>query len=345
MENIRFPKFCPECGKAFVPREDCGTPACAACGMSLVASGLQPGFQATPKLELESPWPLPEAQPGVAAAPGPPLQPTPDVNAPLRRLLADCIAAGDIAGVQSAVEALLEVVPGDAEGQGVATFLNDIHNCTFERGVLVYYGGSAAQVWIPEGIVSIGNRAFRGRATLTAVTLPRSLAAIGEEAFAFCGALTSVRGGDNVTIIGKESFSNCLSLTEATLPAGLVGLGRGAFSRCRGLLRVELPAGLAEIPPDAFFHCENLSGIHFPSTLLRIGASAFEGCAALGKACLPHGTMVVEDRAFFGCTGLTVLCVPDSVTAIGKSVFAQCPNLQDVQAPVWDKKKMKSVFR
>ncbi len=49
---------------------------------------------------------------------------------------------------------------------------------------------------IPEGVTSVGDKAFSGRVTLTAVTLPASLTAIGEDAFAGCerAVFTVVRG-------------------------------------------------------------------------------------------------------------------------------------------------------
>ena len=51
-------------------------------------------------------------------------------------------------------------------------------------------------VVIPNGVTSIGNRAFSGCSSLTSITIP-----------------------DSVTSIGREAFSDCSSLKRLTIPA------------------------------------------------------------------------------------------------------------------------------
>ena len=65
---------------------------------------------------------------------------------------------------------------------------------------------------IPDGVVSIGDRAFYGCNNLTSVTIPDSVTSIGDRAFCGCNNLTSVTIPDSVTSIGSSAFWDCYSL-------------------------------------------------------------------------------------------------------------------------------------
>ncbi|MBE6356270.1 MAG: hypothetical protein E7058_04055, partial [Lentisphaerae bacterium] len=55
---------------------------------------------------------------------------------------------------------------------------------------------------IPDGVTTIGNRAFDDCRSLTSVTIPDSVTTIGDSAFSGCTSLTSVTIPDSVTTIG-----------------------------------------------------------------------------------------------------------------------------------------------
>ena len=61
---------------------------------------------------------------------------------------------------------------------------------------------------IPNSVTSIGNEAFRGCASLTAVTIPNSVTSIGKWAFSGCSSLTSVTIPNSVTSIGNYAFDS-----------------------------------------------------------------------------------------------------------------------------------------
>ena len=66
---------------------------------------------------------------------------------------------------------------------------------------------------IPQGIASIGDRAFSWCFSLTSVSIPDSVTSIGDFAFYSCDSLTSVSIPDSVTSIGDSAFSFCPNLT------------------------------------------------------------------------------------------------------------------------------------
>ena len=66
---------------------------------------------------------------------------------------------------------------------------------------------------IPQGIASIGDRAFSWCFSLTSVSIPDSVTSIGDFAFYSCDSLTSVSIPNSVTSIGDYAFGDCSNLT------------------------------------------------------------------------------------------------------------------------------------
>ena len=88
---------------------------------------------------------------------------------------------------------------------------------------------------IPEGVTSIGSKAFSFCSSLTSIDVPASVKSIEDEAFEYCVSLTSITIPESVASIGNYAFSGCSSLTSVTLPASLTSIGKQAFSSCDNL--------------------------------------------------------------------------------------------------------------
>lgn len=127
--------------------------------------------------------------------------------------------------------------------------------------MIVGYTGEPVDLVIPEGTVSIGDRAFQNCTTLASVQFPDSLEEVGVEAFTGCTALSSVKFGSGLKVVGGEAFSYCTSLKSLTLPEGVTEWGIRIF-RFSGLTSLTLPQDMKVIP-DNIFEGESCSGIYF----------------------------------------------------------------------------------
>ena len=230
-------------------------------------------------------------------------------------------------------------------------------------------------------VSEIGAYAF-GRTGFTSFTLPDGALTIGERAFAACGKLETLTVPENTRFVGDwlSPFADCTALREIVvaegnplyaaqdgilynkektkllyIPAqadaeavvpGVTSIGSSAFigktslaaydlSGCgeigvyafagTAIESVVIPAGWTSIPDGLFFGCENLTSVTFESgsRLQRIGASAFEGCTALGTVSLPDTVEFIGGYAFRGCAALCELNLKN-VTYIGDYALAEC---------------------
>ena len=108
-------------------------------------------------------------------------------------------------------------------------------------GVKSWYKNSLESVVIPNGVTSIGERAFWCCENLKTVTLP-----------------------DNVTEIGKSAFLGCSALREISLPKRLTKISETAFAECSSLQTINIPDSVTEIEPGAFVECYGLQEVSLP---------------------------------------------------------------------------------
>ena len=73
---------------------------------------------------------------------------------------------------------------------------------------------------LPDGITSIGEKAFDGCENLTAIEIPQSVTCIGRMAFSWCYSLTDVVFEDNSKLqkISDHAFVNCNNLKNINIP-------------------------------------------------------------------------------------------------------------------------------
>lgn len=137
-----------------------------------------------------------------------------------------------------------------------------------------------AETTLPEGIASIGHRAFYGCA-IRSVALPKSLNSIGSEAFYGCGYLETVTFEEGLSYIGNSAFEECRGLTKAQLPNSVTFLGGAAFKHCAGLDSISIPNQLTTIELHLLYGCEKLTKVIIPESVVDIYDFAFYGCSGL----------------------------------------------------------------
>lgn len=232
--------------------------------------------------------------------------------------------------------------------------------------VLVKYKGKGGDVTIPNGITSIGERAFEHCRNLTSINIPDSVTSIGERAFSGCDSLTSINIPNSVISIGKCAFFCCASLASITIPSSVSSIGKGAFTWCYALDKIivdkennhyisengalydknkteliQVPPGIEDtefVIPDsvrnigdsAFYDCISLTSISIPDSVTDIGDWAFVECVNLTSINIPNSVKSIGEHAFDGCTSLTSINIPSSVISIGDFAFTYCKNLQSI---------------
>ena len=89
-------------------------------------------------------------------------------------------------------------------------------------GELRKYFGNQEHVTVPDGVTSIGDRAFSGKTEIKTICLPRGIREIGNEAFLGCTSLQSIDLPEGIMAIGDRAFAQCPALDSIRLPECLM---------------------------------------------------------------------------------------------------------------------------
>ena len=114
-------------------------------------------------------------------------------------------------------------------------FQEDLYNFVIEGIRLVRYVGWDDTVTIPDGVKTIGKRAFYHNETVFEVTVPKGVTRICESAFEGCGDLHKVNLPDSLRIIRKSAFKNCSHLKSINIPPKIKIIEEDAFMGCEKL--------------------------------------------------------------------------------------------------------------
>lgn len=179
-------------------------------------------------------------------------------------------------------------------------------------------GLTAAEYVIPEGITSIGEKAFSvglmysGTHPLSTVTLPRSMTRIGTSAFSG-SSISSVVFSESITSIGDYAFFDCPKITSMVIPEGITTIDKSAFHFCSNLTSITLPQSLTSIGESVFAACSSLTEVVIPQGVTSIGTAAFQACSSLEKVTIPASVEDLGRLLFMNCPeNLTVIVEPGS---------------------------------
>lgn len=151
---------------------------------------------------------------------------------------------------------------------------------------------------IPEGITSIGNKAFYNIKEIKTIVVPENVTSIGEYAFAGCSSLTALVIPENVSSIGRAAFSDAHSLASVNIPKQITTIKTETFANCKSLRTIEIPKGVTSIGGYAFSGCESMeyvvSQIEEPfqigSTVFTVYDSEAGKVRLIEKLYVPNGT-------------------------------------------------------
>ena len=218
------------------------------------------------------------------------------------------------------------------------------------------------EVILPDTVKRIGSKAFCSLATLKRVTLPEGLVSIGDEAFRGCGLL-SLTLPDGVTALGESALRDCPSLRRVYLSASLKTIGDFALRGCPTLGYVSVPeentvfyvksgclikrssgklllgvngatipeSGICIIGEAAFEGREDLGAVRIPDTVRQIQDDAFRNCKGLTSFHFPEGsTLRLGSHILAGCSDMTRIFIACNIQTIGEDMFEDCTALEKV---------------
>ena len=194
----------------------------------------------------------------------------------------------------------------------------------------IYYIDQIHAISLPDGMTSIGARAFSNLRNVTSADIPDGVTRIEADAFYGCSGLCDVSLPENLICLSGGAFGCCGRLTSITLPSSLTEISPDTFKSCVGLTEVELPDGLTTICSSAFSGCGSLAEIVFPASLETIGDSAFLNCAGLRSVVFSEGLKTIENSVFSGCESLEAVTLPKTLEQMGSNVFLDCGSLRQV---------------
>ena len=154
---------------------------------------------------------------------------------------------------------------------------------------------------IPEGVTSIGNRAFYCCSNLTSIDIPESVTTIGNETFDGCTNLTSIIVEDGNSVY--DSRNDCNALIETA-----------SNTLLKGCKNTTIPESVTTIGGRAFSGCTGLTAITIPESVTSIGGSAFSGCDSLSIIKVGLKTPIEIPSDCFDLNN-TTLCVPQGCQA------------------------------
>ena len=136
---------------------------------------------------------------------------------------------------------------------------DDNSNLEIIEDFAFYHFKSLISINLPDGLQSIGMKAFEECTSLKEIEIPNTVTTIGSNAFSYCTNLTNVVLPNNETIINENAFYDCINLANVILPNNDITICDYAFLGCDSLTSVIIPEKLTNISSVAFMACQALT--------------------------------------------------------------------------------------
>lgn len=188
--------------------------------------------------------------------------------------------------------------------------------------------------FIPEGVKAIGDFAFEG-SSLPAIYIPKSVLRIGNGAFWGCRSLSAISVDHANPVYNSKDDCNAILETASArlvqgcsrtvIPSDTKEIADSAFYVIRNLPPLlVIPEGVEVIGQEAF-HGSNLNFVQLPSTLKRIKKKAFSGCKQLYYVDMSRCSPQVDWWAFYGCESLNYVNMSSTPGKIDEDAFSRTP--------------------
>ena len=202
----------------------------------------------------------------------------------------------------------------------------------------VFYESAVKEVYLNEGLQTIGESAFENCDNLMSIHIPHSVETIGAKAFYDCNKLETLTfaGGCKLTSLGGNIFSST-PIKSVQIPANVETIATESdspFYNCQSLRTVTFEENAKlETLGKSFGASEStdIKSIEVPNSVTTIAKGAFENTTTLINVFFETGANlgVIGQNAFLN-TSISKITIPASVTNICMGAFARCSSLTDV---------------
>ena len=245
-------------------------------------------------------------------------------------------------------------IPGSLMSIGGAAFswntalsqvtFTDNANLQYIGGEAFGYAYSLKSITLPDGLLEVGDYAFRDSALAGTVCIPASVNHIGFGVFAECHDLENIEvDADSACYVDADGVVYTYDLTTLVMypvgnmrtlyeiPEGTLVVNEGAFYGAHELTDIVLPFSLTNIEAYAFYDVPNITRIDIPDNVIQISNYAFANDRALENINFTENSKLPRiSYAAFAYTGITSFRVPASVTSVAQYAFEGCSRLTSI---------------
>nr|DAE44725.1 MAG TPA: tail protein [Caudoviricetes sp.] len=190
-----------------------------------------------------------------------------------------------------------------------------------------FNGVKANWIIIPDGVTSIGTRAFANSPYLEELDIPESVTSIGENALYNCPKLEYY--GDSITEHGKYLGNDKngyhylylmtnRQITEITINSKCNIIGTKAFENAVSLTTVTIPDSVKIIHSKAFLNCVKLTTITIGTGIKQFGSYIFQDCSKLTNITYTgtkeQWNAIQKPLSFNNSSVTTITCTDGTIT-------------------------------
>ena len=192
-----------------------------------------------------------------------------------------------------------------------------------------------SSIMIPNSVTSIGNRAFRGSYSLDTIYVKATTPPALEDTIVFndttytytspicvipCGTLAAYEASDWASQVG-EFVEDCVEGQQIFYTSTD---GNIVTPNATDVFGANIVSNTYE---------DGVGTITFDGPITSIGEEAFQYCSSLTSITIPNSVTSIGNLTFRGCLCLSSITIPNSVTNIESHAFRECSSLKSITIP------------